>query len=202
MTKTARPRRSAERSFDDQRWGLSADDIDLCRHDTEHAESHLQKELRRLPPICSRAGQVNGTQLGQLPNGYVPLPASLKSETLDAAKTILIPVKSGSTHHSTTGSHTPLEGIGHRLLDVDPFGEQWIRVVGAQIKVTARGLARSRGREGRVRARGAPTRMEGWSQVRSTHSARSEQKASSLGQYAGPSLSCCYSESVPRWQRV
>jgi hypothetical protein len=68
------------------------------------------------------AGQVNGTQLGQLPNGYVPLPASLKSETLDAAKTILIPVKSGSTHHSTTGSHTHSKGSGTGSSTSTPSG--------------------------------------------------------------------------------
>ena len=36
-------------------------------------------------------GQVIGDQPGQLPNGYVPLPAALESETLAAAATVLQP---------------------------------------------------------------------------------------------------------------
>ena len=38
-----------------------------------------------------RAGQVTGVAPGQLPNGYVPLPASLQQQALDAADTILNP---------------------------------------------------------------------------------------------------------------
>jgi hypothetical protein len=66
-----------------------------------------------------QAGQTSGTQPGQLPAGYVPLPASLQSEAVAAATTILNPpgeaqstsTTAASTPATTAGSTSPLLGI-------------------------------------------------------------------------------------------
>jgi hypothetical protein len=52
------------------------------------------------------AGQVTGDQPGQLPNGYVPLPANLEAQTLAAAATVANP-----------GSAPPSKGTGKGLPD-------------------------------------------------------------------------------------
>ncbi len=49
-----------------------------------------------------QAGQVTGVAPGQLPDGYVPLPASLQQQALDAADTILNPPSEATTSPSTT----------------------------------------------------------------------------------------------------
>jgi hypothetical protein len=58
------------------------------------------------------AGQVSGVQPGQLPAGYVPLPASLESETLAAAATIANPSAKKSAKKSSTASGPDKGGSG------------------------------------------------------------------------------------------
>jgi hypothetical protein len=55
------------------------------------------------------AGQVSGTELGNLPNGYVPLPAALKSETLAAADTLSASSKTGKPKKSGGGKRPIVE---------------------------------------------------------------------------------------------
>src|SRR5262249_11694648 len=50
------------------------------------------------------AGQDPGTQPGQLPPGYLPLPARLRAQTLTAAHKVLEPA---AGHHPATPSPTP-----------------------------------------------------------------------------------------------
>ncbi len=54
-------------------------------------------------------GQVSGVQPGQLPAGYVPLPAALESETLAAATTIATP-PAGKSAKKSSSSRRPGEG--------------------------------------------------------------------------------------------
>jgi hypothetical protein len=53
-----------------------------------------------------QAGQVNGEQPGQLPEGYVPLPSNLQSEALTAANTILNPPNESTPASQSTAAPT------------------------------------------------------------------------------------------------
>jgi hypothetical protein len=54
-----------------------------------------------------QAGQTSGTAPGQLPAGYVPLPAALKSQALSAASTILNPPVETTASAKTATSQPP-----------------------------------------------------------------------------------------------
>ncbi len=61
---------------------------------------------------AANAGQVSGTEIGDLPNGYVPLPAALKSETLAAADTLSGSTTSGSSKKHGGGKPIVENGTG------------------------------------------------------------------------------------------
>ncbi len=72
------------------------------------------------------AGQVSGDQPGQLPTGYVPLPASLRSETLAAAATIANPSGTGtrSAKKSPSSTGTSPAGSGSGPSGSNPSGTE------------------------------------------------------------------------------
>jgi hypothetical protein len=68
-----------------------------------------------------QAGQVTGVAPGQLPNGYVPLPASLRQQALDAADTILNPPSEATSTPSTTPTPNVVFAPGPSLVDNSAF---------------------------------------------------------------------------------
>lgn len=71
-----------------------------------------KKDYAAFLRYAAGAGQVSGTELGQLPDGYVPLPASLKSETLAAATTLSSTTKTVSSKKpgkKSSGGRTIIE---------------------------------------------------------------------------------------------
>jgi hypothetical protein len=70
-----------------------------------------KKDYAAFLRYAAGAGQVSGTELGQLPNGYVPLPAGLKSETLAAADT-LSATKTSASKKPGRGKTVTEQGTG------------------------------------------------------------------------------------------
>jgi hypothetical protein len=80
------------------------------------------------------AGQVSGDGPGQLPAGYVPLPAALKSQATAAAAAILNPPAKATTPSSSTPS-TPTTTPASVPSHLGPSALATVRTVGIPIGV-------------------------------------------------------------------
>ena len=91
-----------------------------------------------------QAGQVTGVAPGQLPNGYVPLPASLQQQALNAADTILNPPSESTPSPSATPASNAVTAPSPSLPDNATFSPLATSTATSKPPGTSTGTAKPR----------------------------------------------------------